>query len=119
MSLSDPGGASALAAAVLWVQDTLLGTAATAVAVIAVASVGLMMLAGRVDARRAGTVLLGCFILFGAARIAAGLRATAEEGDTPLVASEPAAPLAPAPAPRPPTRSPAADPYAGAAVPAS
>ena len=50
---------------------------ATSIAVIAVASIGLLMLSGRVRMRRGATVILGCFILFGVATIAQGFRAAA------------------------------------------
>jgi type IV secretory pathway VirB2 component (pilin) len=57
-----------------WIQGTLLGNVATAVAVIAVAAVGFMMLSGRMNWRFGATVILGIFILFGAATIVAGIR---------------------------------------------
>jgi type IV secretory pathway VirB2 component (pilin) len=111
-SLADPAGSSPLVAAVAWLQGTLLGTLATTVAVIAVAWVGMLMLAGRVHYRRGATVIIGCFILFGATSIAAGIRSAAN--DAPTVES---AQLTPAPAPTF-TPSPAQyDPYAGASVP--
>ena len=49
-------------------------------AVIAVASVGLLMLTGRINWRYGATVILGCFILFGAASIVAGIQSTASLG---------------------------------------
>jgi type IV secretion system protein VirB2 len=52
-----------------------VGAIATTVAVISVASVGFMALTGRVDLRRAATVILGCCILFGASSIATGVKA--------------------------------------------
>ena len=76
----DPQGSGVLINAVTWMQDTLLGTVATTVAVIAVAMVGFMMLTGRMDWRRGAVVILGCFILFGAASIVAGIRAAAIGG---------------------------------------
>ena len=66
--------------AVNWLQGTLLGTVATVVAVIAVAAVGFMMLTGRINWRYGATVILGCFILFGAASIVAGIRSAAAGG---------------------------------------
>lgn len=66
--------------AVNWLQGTLLGTAATVAAVIAVAAVGFMMLTGRINWRYGATVILGCFILFGAASIVGGIRAAAGGG---------------------------------------
>jgi type IV secretion system protein VirB2 len=79
-SLSDPAGSGPIVAAVRWLQGTLLGTIATVVAVIAVASVGFLMLTGRINWRYGATVILGCFILFGAASIVAGIQSTASPG---------------------------------------
>lgn len=72
-----PQGASPLVGALSWVQDTLLGNFATAAAVIAVAGVGFLMLTGRMDWRRGLTVVVGCFVIFGAAAIVAGIRSMA------------------------------------------
>jgi type IV secretion system protein VirB2 len=79
-SLSDPAGSGVIVAAVRWLESTLLGTIATVVAVIAVASVGFMMLTGRINWRYGAVVILGCFILFGAASIVAGIQQTASLG---------------------------------------
>ena len=76
-SAGDPAGSSPLIAALDWVQGTLLGNLATAAAVIAVAAVGFMMLTGRMDWRRGLTVVIGCFIIFGAVSIVAGIRGLA------------------------------------------
>ncbi len=73
----DPQGSGPITGALGWIQGTLLGTVATAVAVIAVASVGLLMLTGRMNWRFGATVILGLFILFGAASIVGGIRAVA------------------------------------------
>ena len=80
-SLSDPQGSGVIVRAVQWLQGTLLGTIATVVAVIAVASVGFLMLTGRINWRYGATVILGCFILFGAASIVAGIQSTASYGN--------------------------------------
>jgi type IV secretion system protein VirB2 len=48
--------------------------------VIAVASVGFLMLTGRINWRYGAVVILGCFILFGAASIVAGIQSTAQLG---------------------------------------
>ncbi len=77
----NPAGSGPINAALGWVEGTLLGSLATTAAVIAVAVVGLMMLTGRIDWRRGMTVILGAFILFGAATIVAGIRGVA--GATP------------------------------------
>lgn len=74
---ANPAGSGPILAALQWVQGTLLGNLATTAAVIAVAIVGLMMLTGRIDWRRGLTVILGAFILFGAASIVAGIRSVA------------------------------------------
>lgn len=80
-SLADPAGSGVIVAAVRWLEGTLLGTIATVVAVIAVASVGFLMLTGRINWRYGATVILGCFILFGAASIVAGIQSTASLGN--------------------------------------
>ena len=76
----DPEGSGVLVNAVNWLQGTLLGTVATTVAVIAVAAVGFMMLTGRMNWRHGAVVVLGCFIVFGAASIVAGIQAAAAGG---------------------------------------
>jgi type IV secretory pathway VirB2 component (pilin) len=75
---SDPAGSSPLIAALEWIQGTLLGNLATTAAVIAVAIVGFLMLTGRIEWRRGLTVVVGCFIIFGATAIVAGIRTLAE-----------------------------------------
>jgi type IV secretion system protein VirB2 len=75
--VTDPQGSGVIIGAVRWLQGTLLGTVATVVSVIAVASVGLLMLTGRINWRFGAIVILGCFIVFGAASIVAGIQATA------------------------------------------
>lgn len=74
---ADPAGAGPIIGALHWVQGTLLGTVATVVAVVAIAAVGFMMLTGRLNWRYGATVILGCFVLFGAASIVAGIQAAA------------------------------------------
>ena len=76
-SYSDPQGSGVLVSAVNWLQGTLLGTIATVAAVIAVATVGFMMLTGRINWRYGVTVIIGCFILFGASSIVAGIHSAA------------------------------------------
>jgi type IV secretory pathway VirB2 component (pilin) len=75
--VGSPQGSGPIVAAVNWVQGTLLGNIATAVAVIAVAVVGFMMLTGRMNWKHAITVILGTFILFGATVIVAGIQSAA------------------------------------------
>lgn len=78
--MPDPAGSGVIVSAVHWLQGTLLGTVATVIAVIAVATVGFLMLTGRINWRYGATVILGCFILFGAASIVAGIQSTAQLG---------------------------------------
>lgn len=116
---ADPGGASVFVAAAHWVQGVFLGPISTSVAVLAIASVGLLMLSGRISLRRAGTVIFGCFVLFGAATVAQGLRGAgstvAAAAAPPQVTSPPLPPQLPSPAPET-AALPPADPYAGASL---
>lgn len=73
----EPAGSSPINNALGWIQDTLMGKVATTVAVIAVAAVGFMMLTGRLNWRYGATVIVGVFILFGAATIVGGIQAMA------------------------------------------
>jgi type IV secretory pathway VirB2 component (pilin) len=117
-SLADPPATSVVAPAARWVEALLMGNAATAVAVIAVASVGIAMLSGRIEIRRGLFILLGCFVLFGASSIAKGLRAAAQGEEATITAQSPPAPVFPKP--KAGTVNPqnsGYDPYAGAAVP--
>ena len=101
-----------LLVAARWIEAALLGSVADAIAVVAVAVIGLAMLNGRIEVRRAVTIVLGCFVLFCAPVIAAGLLHLVPSQP---VASQVSLPLPPLPIPAPkPT---AYDPYAGAAVP--
>jgi len=74
---TDPAGSSPILGALDWVQGTLLGNLATTAAVIAVAVVGFLMLTGRIEWRRGLVVIVGCFIIFGATAIVAGIRSVA------------------------------------------
>ncbi len=74
---ADPQGSGPIVSALMWLQGTLLGNVATAVAVMAVAAVGFMMLTGRLNWRFGATVIIGCFILFGAASIVSGIQSAA------------------------------------------
>ncbi|WP_371876683.1 TrbC/VirB2 family protein [Sphingomonas sp. DG1-23] len=122
--LADPATPAPLFAAVTWIERTVLGSVATSIAVIAVAVVGLMMLRGRLEVRRGVTVILGCFVLFGAPVLAAGIRGIASN----VLPAPPIVPAAPPPPPMPIARGPSPmmpppppepsnyDPYAGASV---
>ena len=76
----DPAGSGPIVAALGWLQGTLLGNVATAVAVMAVAAVGFMMLTGRMNWRFGATVIIGVFILFGAGAIVTGIQSAAVGG---------------------------------------
>ncbi|MFX5808806.1 TrbC/VirB2 family protein, partial [Acinetobacter baumannii] len=76
----DPAGSGPIIGAIHWIQGTLLGTVATVAAVIAVAVIGFMMLTGRINWRYGVTVIIGCFVLFGAASIVAGIQSAAAGG---------------------------------------
>ena len=117
--LADPTTPAPLFAAVTWVEQTVLGSVATSVAVIAVALVGFMMLRGRLQVRRGVTVIIGCFILFGAPVLAAGVRgiASAVLPASPVRMLPPPAPRPRAGVPAPAANPPGYDPYAGASVP--
>lgn len=115
-----PAGERVFAAAVNWLQGTLLGSLATTVAVIAIASVGLLLFSGRIDIRRGAQMILGCFILFGAASIAAGIMRVADLGNSgaELRAPQPPLPVYALPAaPKSPVKAAPYDPYAGASLP--
>jgi type IV secretion system protein VirB2 len=77
LAQADPQGSGPIVAALAWLQGTLLGNVATAVAVMAVAAVGFMMLTGRMNWRFGATVIIGVFILFGAGTIVAGIQSAA------------------------------------------
>jgi type IV secretory pathway VirB2 component (pilin) len=109
--LSEPPTSSAIVAAVQWLEGTLLGTIATTAAVIAVAWIGVMMLTGRVTVRSGATTILGCFILFGATSIVAGIRNTISGDEN---AMPPVADMSP-PVVIPPVQV-KNDPYAGASL---
>ena len=76
VAAGDPQGSGPIVSALMWLQGTLLGNVATAVAVIAVAMVGFMMLTGRLNWRFGATVIVGCFVLFGASAVVSGIQAT-------------------------------------------
>ncbi|MEO6215199.1 MAG: TrbC/VirB2 family protein [Sphingomonas sp.] len=122
-SLLDPPDASPIVAAVSWVQGTLLGTVATASAIIAVASVGYGMLSGRASWRHGSRVVLGCLILFGAPSVVRGVQSrigTYLPSDLPIpaypVAREAPPQLVIPEVPQQPSDQ-SYDPYAGAAAP--
>jgi type IV secretory pathway VirB2 component (pilin) len=117
VAVTDPNQGSSLLAAAQWLEGLVQGPLAVALAVIAVAATGLMMLSGRLAIRRGLVATLGCFVLFGAPAIARGFFASATSlaGSNELVVPkfETASPPLPAPQAGKPQ---IADPYAGASV---
>jgi type IV secretion system protein VirB2 len=78
--IANPQGSGPIVAALAWLEGTLLGNVATAVAVMAVAAVGFLMLTGRMNWRFGATVIIGCFVLFGAGAIVSGIQSAAAAG---------------------------------------
>ena len=68
-----PASGGALTGAADWVGSLLTGSLALAIATLAIAAIGFMMLRGRAPVGRAGRIILGCFVLFSAPVIASGL----------------------------------------------
>lgn len=71
----DPSGSGVIADAVNWLTGTLLGNVATGIAILAVAIIAILLMTGRMEWGRAALVVIGIFILFGAATIVGGIRA--------------------------------------------
>jgi type IV secretion system protein VirB2 len=74
---TSPSGSGPIVAAVEWMRSGLLGPIATSVAVIAVAFIGFMMLTGRMNWKHGITVIIGCFVIFGATAIVGGIQMAA------------------------------------------
>jgi type IV secretion system protein VirB2 len=114
-SLTDPPPVSAIGSATAWISTLIFGPLATALAVIAIAWIGFAMLSGRIDIRRGFSVLLGCFLLFGARGIAEGLSSAAASDSIATDAGIPPPPVYAKPAPAANAAN-GYDPYAGASV---
>jgi type IV secretory pathway VirB2 component (pilin) len=114
-SLSDAPPVSAISTAANWVSNLLFGPLATAIAVVAIASIGLALMSGRIDLRRGLSVLIGCFLLFGARGLTDGLRSAAMDNEKSVVSTAPPPPTFSNPKPSSSNTN-AFDPYAGAAV---
>jgi type IV secretion system protein VirB2 len=115
ISLGDQS-VDAMPAAVGWIEQALLGPAATSIAILAVAVFGFGMLWGRLDLRAAGRAVLGAFIPFGAPLIAYQMSSSFRSSEVAAPSLGQATPPVAA-APQMPKNTPAQDPYAGAAVP--
>jgi type IV secretion system protein VirB2 len=112
-SLLEPNGGSSLAASAQWIEGVLLGDVAVVLAVIAVAIIGILLLAGRLAARQAAQVAIGIAIVFGAPTIAAGLIDTAGDPTAPATELVSTKPVESAREALPPSDY---NPYAGAAL---
>lgn len=89
---------SSITSAANWILNALLGSVATSIAVIAVATMGLLLLFGRIDIRRAARLVVGCFMIFGASAIAQGIFGGFSGGDAGAdLAQSPLPPPPPAP----------------------
>jgi type IV secretory pathway VirB2 component (pilin) len=110
--LTDPGAPGGLARAVNWLESSALGPVALCVGVIAVAGIGFSLLSGRLPLRRGSAVLVGCFVVFAARVLAAGLTGISSDQPevTMHVTANPNAMPLPSNTPR------AYDPYAGASL---
>jgi len=108
----EASGGQSLCDAVDWLKGLALGSAGITIAVLAIASIGLMMLSGYLPVRRSGRTILGCFILFSAGTIANGLVSASALAPSDVPVS------APVPAYEPAEPKPVSyDPYEGAAAP--
>jgi type IV secretory pathway VirB2 component (pilin) len=107
---------NAFAASSAWIQALLTGSIAAAIAVVAIASIGLLMLSGRVDLRRGGRVILGCFVVFGAAILAKGFLGAAEVKSQTRSTDRVFTAAAPLSQPTSVSQPRISDPYAGAAL---
>ena len=112
-SLFDTPVEPVVASAARWVTGTLLGDVAVGLSVVGVAIVGLMLMTGQLAVREAAKAAIGCFVLFGAPALAAGLQKAAGDAGGTTVASMPAIYAAPSLPGRPPAHY---DPYAGASL---
>lgn len=71
--MTGAGAQGSLDAAAGWVLGLLGGPMTTAILTLAIAGIGFAMLSGRLMLRRAGTTIVGGFIMLGASSIAAAL----------------------------------------------
>ncbi|MCP5396173.1 MAG: TrbC/VirB2 family protein [Sphingomonadaceae bacterium] len=112
-SLLEAPPASAVGAGAEWVVGLTTGSLALGLAILGMAFLGFLLLSGNLPFRRAGKVVVGAFLLFGAPAIAAALMTFGGEGDAPVpVSPEPVVETTPR-ADLPPANY---DPYAGASL---
>lgn len=73
VSLLDAPADGAISAAGAWLVNSALGSTAAIVATLAVAAMGMMMLAGRIDLRRGTAVIVGCVLILSARPLVAAI----------------------------------------------
>jgi type IV secretory pathway VirB2 component (pilin) len=112
-SLFDAHAAPVLPAVSEWISGTLFGDIAAILCVLAVAFVGITLMAGRLALRDGLRVAIGCFVMLGAPVIAAGLRSAAVGAVSSPSLDSPTLGVSPMPAPLPPKNH---DPYAEASL---
>jgi type IV secretion system protein VirB2 len=108
----EPQDADSLSTATEWLFQLATGPIAGTLSILAVAAIGLLMLAGRLPLREGARVVIGSFVLLGAPAIAAALLELGGHSLPPDTSAW-AKPLVEPPAELPPSNY---DPYAGASL---
>jgi hypothetical protein len=110
--MGDDSGA--IQGATVWLDAIFAGQLTMAIGIVAVAGLGLSMLSGRIQIRRALAIALGVFIIFGAPSIARGILTSYRPSQPPDFAPLPLAPVPEGAEGRKVQN--AYDPYAGASL---
>lgn len=105
----DPGS---LSTAAEWLVQLATGSIAATLSTLAMAAIGILMLAGRLPLREGARVVIGCFVLLAAPAIAAALMALGGQSAPPDAHAYTEPPVDPRPG-LPPSGY---DPYAGASL---
>lgn len=79
-NLFEPDSDAAVTSSINWINSVLFNEIAVVLCVLAVAFLGGLMLLGRLPVRSGLRIIIGCFVLFGAPIIAAGLVGLSQEG---------------------------------------
>lgn len=111
-SLLDAPPEPVLAAGSNWIMGLIGGSLAVSLCVIAMATLGMLMLTGRLTLRRGLQTILGCFVLLGSAGFAGELAGLTQDREASAQASL-AVPPQSADIPLPPVTQ---DPYSGASL---
>jgi len=112
-SLFDAPTSPVLSTSADWINQTMFGSLAVSLCVIAIALIGFMLMSGRLIVRDAIRVLLGCFILLAAPNIASDLQALMRNAAQSVPPQTPAIVDIPAPSTLPQSNY---APYAGASL---